>query len=331
MRRGLLCLWLLACSGDDTATPRAWTLALVDHPAAMLSAWGSSATDVWVVGSRTELAGGPTIFHYDGTAWSQIDSEQASLDLWVVFGFDNGDVFFGGSGGTILRYRGGRIERMPDTPRMSGTIFGIWGPAPDDVWAVGTAVSAGAIVWHFDGTRWSEVAMPANPPNPVFKVAGRGAADVWMSAANGVVLRDDGVGVTLSSTGASGPLFSVAVTSSEVIAAGGESGNAQLVESTDGVTWTSVPLANQTRWRGLANGPDDLVYVVGEAGTVARKQRAAWELVPQAQTFVQRNFHAVWIDPDGGMWGVGGDFDRPDPKAGFILYYGSQALEEVVL
>lgn len=318
------CLLALGCGGG--ASTESWTLVHEADPAAMLAVWGTSADDVWVVGSRRELAGGPTIYRYDGSAWTQLDSGHTSLDLWWVFGFEGGDVFFGGSGGTILRYRGGTFERMT-TPRMSGTIFGIWGTAPDDVWAVGTAVAAGAIVWHFDGTSWAEVPQPAGVPSSVFKVAGRSADDVWMSAASGVALHKDANALTLANTGASGPLFSIATTSSAIYAVGGNPGQGEIVESTGGA-WTPVTLANPARWRGVASGPDDVVYVAGEVGTVGRKVGSTWERVDQDLT--QWNFHAVWVDPDGGFWGVGGDFDRPDPEEGFILHFGAQAPKEVV-
>lgn len=326
MRSALLCLVLLACSGGDDGAKQAWTRVHLDDPAAMLAVWGTSASDVWVVGARTELSGGPTIYRYDGSTWTKVDSQQTSLDLWWVFGFPGGDVFFGGSGGTILRYRNGAFEKMT-TPRNVGTIFGIWGTAPNDVWAVGTAVAAGAIVWHYDGNTWSEATVPAGVPSTVFKVAGRAANDVWMSAASGAALHGDGGALTLASTGAAGPLFSVAVTSSMVYAVGGNSGQGEIVESTGDGTWTPVAVSNPSRWRGVASGPDDVVYVVGETGTVARKVGATWEEVAQDLHF--GNFHAVWIDPDGGVWGVGGDFDRPDPRAGFILHYGTKAPEEV--
>ena len=328
MRRAALFLWLLiACSGDSGSAT--WTRVHADDPASMLAVWGSSAKDVWVVGSRSELAGGPTIYRYDGTTWTKVDSKQTSLDLWWVFGFED-EVFFGGSGGTILRYRGGEFEKMV-TPRMSGTIFGIWGTARNDLWAVGTAVAAGAIVWHFDGTNWSEVPLPAGTPSTVFKVAGRSANDVWRAAAGGATLHRAASAITLSNTGVTAPLFSVTVTSSMVYAVGGNSGQGEIFEGTGDGAWTSVPLPNPSRWRGVAkgaaSGPSGEVVVVGEYGTVGRKVGSDWELVPQ--TITDRHFHAVWVDPDGGVWGVGGDFDRPDPRDGFILHYGEQHPKEL--
>ena len=66
---GLLA-WLLGCSSP---APASFTIVDQHETAALLSAWGSSASDVWVVGGRPDLAAGPTVLHFNGTAWQRID------------------------------------------------------------------------------------------------------------------------------------------------------------------------------------------------------------------------------------------------------------------
>ncbi len=124
------------CTGSDDGTfeaPEHWELLAGDQPSALLSIWGASESDVWVVGGddRSEGARGPLVLHYDGSAWESVDSGVRSVDLWWVFGFDAGPIFFAGSNGTILRRSSeGGIERMP-TPD-NGIVFGMWGAAPDE-------------------------------------------------------------------------------------------------------------------------------------------------------------------------------------------------------
>src|SRR5690242_12399074 len=100
-------LWLVAalavaaCGG----TPgRPWTVVAKDQPAALLSTWSSSPTDVWAVGGDPGDGTGPIVEHYDGKTWTKLDSGQRNIDLWWVKGFAGGPVFMTGSGGTILRY-----------------------------------------------------------------------------------------------------------------------------------------------------------------------------------------------------------------------------------
>lgn len=293
-----------------------------DEPAALLSIWGAEANDVWVVGGRTELAGGPTVLHYrDG--WSRVDTGQPSLDLWLAFGFSSDDIFFGGSGGTILRFHQGAFERMT-TPR-TGTIFGIWGATASDVWAVGDGGSGGAIVWHFDGTQWTEPALPTGVPSRVFKVHGQATDDVWMSCGDGSVLHWQGSAIERQATGVTEPLFSIVTTPDGVVAVGGSVGEGKIAEhATD---WELPELSVPIAWRGSA-AHGTTVYAVGEYGVVAKREAGVWSIVDQ--TLTQENFHAAWVDPNGGLWAVGGDFDHaPLTANGFLEYFGTDSIPEV--
>ncbi len=318
-------VFLLACGGGDQ-TPRWQTLSSGD-PGALLAVWGTSASDVWVVGGRGELTGPPTILHFDGEAWSRVDSGQRSLDLWWVFGFAGGDVFFTGADGAILRYRNASFERM-QTPR-SGTIFGLWGAAPDDLWAVGKGDDSTGIVWRYDGSQWRD-ATPPDAPSLVLKVHGQRTDDVWMSCANGVTLHWDGAALTSVATGVTSSLFSVVTTPEVAVAVGGDTGQGAIVEHTAGSAgWTVQPSPAPVTWRGVAAGAGR-VFAVGESGVVGERTSAGWTLIDRFVTPL--TFHAAWVDPAGGLWGVGGMFDTlPLTSDGFLAYHGVGALPEVSL
>jgi hypothetical protein len=314
-------LFLCACATDEKSAQ--WQMA-ASEPAALLSVWGTSASDVWVVGGRSQLAGAPTLLHYDGTAWTRIDSGQRGIDLWWVFGFEGGDVFFSGTGGTILRYRDATFEAMA-TPR-SGKIFGMWGATPDDLWAVGSGDNGAGIVWHYDGTAWQEAVTPPGLPPLVFKVHGQRSDDVWISCAGGLTLHWDGAALLPAATGTTSSLFSIVTIPDVVIGVGGYTGLGEIVERTaDG--WTAQPSLIPVAWRGVAASTEH-VYAVGEAGAVAERLASGWRLVERPPT--QNNFHAAWVDPQGGLWGVGGKFETlPLTQEGFLAYYGVANLGEV--
>ncbi len=319
--RALPWLFVLACTGESAT----WHMTTSEAPGALLSVWGTSASDVWVVGGRGELAGAPTILHLEGETWNRVDSGERSIDLWWVFGFDGGDVFFTGSGGTILRYRDGAFEKMV-TPR-SGIIFGLWGTSANDLWAVGAGADGRGIVWRFDGSTWQDAtALPTELPGLVLKVHGRGVDDVWISCAGGVTLHWDGAAFTRVPTSTTSSLFSVVTTPDVVIAVGGYTGLGEILEY-DGTSWAAQPTLIPVAWRGTAAGAD-AVFAVGEAGTAAQRTAAGWRLLDRPPT--QRNFHAAWVDPQGGLWGVGGNFDTvPLTQEGFLAYYGAAAPSEV--
>ena len=70
------------------------------------------------------------------------------------------------------------------------------------------------------------------------------------------------------------------------------------------------------------------MFVVGESGVVAERTSAGWTVLKQSVT--QLAFHAAWVDPQGGLWGVGGMFDTlPLTTAGLLTYYGDAAPKKV--
>jgi hypothetical protein len=311
---------LVACGGGGPD----WQTVASNEPASLLSVWGTSPSDVWVVGGRGELSGGPTVLHLSGDTWSRVDSGQRGIDLWWVFGFTGGDVFFTGSGGAILRYRDATFERMT-TPR-SGKIFGLWGAAPDDLWAVGAGDDGRGIVWRYDGSQWRDADIPPPVPNLVFKVHGQRTDDVWISCAGGVTLHWNGAALTRAPTGVTSSLFSIVTTPDVVISVGGNTGRGDIVEH-DATGWTTQPSISPVAWRGVAAGADQ-VYAVGESGVVGQRTAAGWKLFDRPVT--QLNFHAAWVDPKGGLWAVGGMFDTlPLTSEGFLSYYGAVAPREV--
>jgi hypothetical protein len=286
--------------------------------------WGERSDDVWVVGGRPSLTSGPTILHYDGTAWSRVDSQQSSLDLWWVVGLGNGDVLFGGSGGTILRHRAGAFQRLT-TPSATGTIFGIWAASPTDIWAVGNAGAAGGVVWHStDGETFTQVPIPDPAPRFVFKVHGQASNDVWMSCFGGVMMHWDGNQLTHEQTSATASLFSVVTTPELAVTVGGQGDDGDLLEN-DGSGWKPAAFQAGSALRGTAAVGDDVI-AVGEDGVVAERSGSSWAAVPQELTIF--NFHSAWLDDKRGLWAVGGLFDG-QLTDGMLLYYGVETIPEV--
>ena len=127
------------------------------RPEALLSVSGRSRSDVWAVGA--DRGRGPAVLHYDGTAWTELSTGQRG-DLWWVHAFENGPVLLAGGNATILRYEDGVFTRMRTPGLARHTVYGLWGASPDDVYAVGSVSGQSGFIWHYDGTQWSEVALP---------------------------------------------------------------------------------------------------------------------------------------------------------------------------
>ena len=118
------------------------------------SGWGSAANDVWAVGGGDDMGHtlrSATVFHWDGSTWSQVISG-LNAPLLGIWGSAANDVWTVGEKGLIAHWDG-----TAWTPVASGTtqdLWSVWGFATNDVWVVGAA----GTVLHWNGTAWIPVA-----------------------------------------------------------------------------------------------------------------------------------------------------------------------------
>ena len=318
----------LACGGgdDDGDGGAAFEKVLEQQPSALLAIWGSSASDVWVVGGRPagEAAGGPTVLHYDGTAWETMDTGETSLDLWWVFGISGGPVFMGGSGGAILKYEGGSFERM-DTP-STGVVFGIWGPSADDLWAVGGQFGGGGggFAWHYDGTTW-EAAAEAPSDVTLFKNNGLGGSDMWIVGEAGTTVHWDGSALTREDVATDASFFSIGCASSRCITVGGEVGRGVAFENA-GSGWDAARKEDSEELRGACVSGDSAVAVGNTGGIMERTDEDGWVAQEPATNL---SLHACWIDSGGGVWAVGGKFDDLPLREGVLVHRGDAVSSDI--
>ena len=66
-------------------------------------------------------------------------------------------------------------------------------------------------------------------------------------------------------------------------------------------------------------------YAVGQFGYIARRDATGWRtedagLPPDADN---RSLHSVWVDPDGGVWAVGGQVLVEPLVDGWLLHKGA--------
>jgi hypothetical protein len=316
-----LLMWPLAgCDSETTKTKTSWTTVIEELDEALLSIWGTAADDIWVVGADT--GAGPAVLHYDGADWTRHPTG-ATGGLWWVAGLGE-TLWMVGEGGLILRHRRGTdtFEQMPGPP--AATLFGVIAFADDDVWAVGgEAVANRGVVWHYDGTSWSAVAdVPeaALAEGQLFKVWGTSSDDLWIVGLGGVAMHRSATGWQVMDVPSGRGLFTLHGDGDTIAAVGGfQSG--LLIEVTDGEMSDRTP-AGAPQLNGVFVRPGGDAVAVGIGGAVWRRVAGQWtrdEEAPRSRL----DLHAVYIDPDGGIWAVGG-FVVSDPlDRGLLVYYGS--------
>jgi hypothetical protein len=337
---GLASLLLAACGksashpaggADAGAKKESFDLVFEQLDGALISVSGSSSSDVWTVGADTRDGRGALVLHYDGSTWTRQDTS-ANADLWWVHVFSSSSIFMGGSKGTILHYDGSAFTKMT-TPVMS-TVYGVWGASEDDVWAVGGEPDAEpGFLWHYDGIKWSDATdmLPAElQGQSLFKAWGRAKDDAWVVGVDGVAAHWDGSAFASAATGTTEKLFTVHGSSDgkTLVAVGGDA-NGVIVERV-GTKWHKlVPNPAPTQLFGVFCHSADLAYAVGYDGTVLERNASAWKLLDIGHE-LPNPFHAVWVDPDGGVWAVGGDLlNGPAPTDGMLVHKGKSVPHEI--
>lgn len=325
-----MALWLatgvaVGCDGgDDPPVVDTWQVVHEGVPGALLSVWGTSARDVWAVGADARDGSGPTVLHFDGEAWARVSTGRTEGDLWWVFGFVDGPVYMGGDGGVILRYQSDSFTTMA-TPGI-GTVFGIWGASPSDVWAVGgESESAGGFAWRLQGDAWqAEPSVPAAVPmeSAIWKMHGTATSDAWAVGSNGVALHWDGVAFSQGNTGVGTSLFTVHAHEGRYAAVGGSSSG--FIVEHDGVEWTNAtPDPGPMGLSGVTLGSGGLGLAVGLFGTVYVRDESGWQAEDLDDAATRQNLHGSWIDDQGGLWVAGGQTLVPPFTDGILLHRGT--------
>lgn len=129
----------------------------VEHPT-FANIWGSSASDIFVVG-HDNYTGRGTFFHYDGTSWQpqyETPANMGEIFMLSVGGASASDVYAAGyirSVTGLFHYDGEAWSLVPDGV-FSPVLAGIWAASANDVFVVGTS----GTVLHYDGNSLVEPA-----------------------------------------------------------------------------------------------------------------------------------------------------------------------------
>lgn len=313
---------LTACTGGaQPAEP--WQVVSEGLGGALLSVTGSSARDVWAVGA--DDGGGPLVLQWDGAGWTRHTTGSAG-DLWWAWrppaAGRTHELWAAGAGGRVLRLdEAGWHE---DVLEEGLILWGVWGASEDEVWAVGgdpTAASGTAALFRFFEGEWSRQDLPTEAAEQValYKVWGSGPDDVWACGASGVIVHWDGAAWSVVPSGTERLLLTVAGADAEHVWAVGGTGSGEIVRW-DGSAWASEAPEFSTDFSGVSARGERAV-AVGRVGDVWWSDGAGW-VHDERERALYEDLHAAWLDPDGGVWAVGGKFSSLPMTSGAMLYAG---------
>lgn len=322
-----ICLMGGSCPPDGPTGPT-WQLVLSNLPGGLLSVSGTTTGDIYAVGADPGDGDGPLVLHYDGQQWSRLSSG-ASGDLWWISDRQVGDSFYmGGEGGLLMRYAPASGQFDVFITPGNDTVFGVWGESESAIFACGGDVDdpeTSGFVWRFDGAQWTNIDLSGIDPAGVpvcYKVWGRSASDVLVCGAQGLMLHFDGADWTEVDASTTRTLFTVHGNATIAAASGGAQSGA-LVEQ-GGSAFADVTPAGLLQMNGVFVPDTGEAVAVGIEGQVAFRRATGWEPVDTGLNLdLLLDYHAAWIDADGGVWAVGGFIKQEPRTSGVVSYFGN--------
>ena len=251
----------------------------------LYAVWGSSSSDVWVVG----VAG--TVLHFDGNAWTALPPITTKA-LTAIWGSGPSDIWadaytIGGGGGQLFHYNGAVWAADTTTIPPHDALGALWGSSATDVWTGGDA----GYLLHYDGSHWSQVANSAD--EAVDGIWGSSGTDVWAvldaTGTAGPIIDYNGSAWSSATAPAVSRLWTIWGSGSSNVWAGGDAG--ALVHY-DGSNWAAVASATTATIRGIWGSSSANVWTVGTGGTIVHYDGSSWK---------------TWASPTGedlfGAWG----------------------------
>ncbi|MCX4243119.1 beta propeller repeat protein [Paraliomyxa miuraensis] len=313
----------------DTGTgepPPAWGPSLdVDQAVgAFFSVWGPEPSLVYAVAGQPTGGGlsEGALYRFDGARWSPQPLPAGIPALNWVFGVGSRRVLVGDFG--VILVRDG--DEGEWTQHGCGTIlplWGVWGAAADDVWAVGgDGFHRDPVACHFDGITWTlvELPEPSMESHALYKIWGTAADDVWAVGDEGLLMHYGGEleGWTELPSGTEFDLISVWGTGpDEVLAVGGRTTG--VLSRFDGAQWTAVEVPALAGLNGVWMAPDGTATVVGPQGGAGVVATGAMT-VELEDSGTPLALHGVFGFPAVARWAVGGSLDMAPPHVGVILH-----------
>jgi hypothetical protein len=251
----LLAGWLAACSSSGSWTPQ-------DVPRLQ----GVGLYTLWVVDQNDVWLGGSSIWHFDGSSWSEKASPDFGTDQIIKFwGFSKSDIW-AISGQRAFHWNGTSWSDQSPQDTSFNALSAIWGVSSDDLW-IGN--SNNSRLFHFNGTTWRRQVLQFVEAGAIW---GSGPDDIWL--AGWQTYHYDGTSWSRYDDGNEQPNRATSLcgfAKNDVWAAGG---TAEILHF-DGQNWNRYDEIDGT-YHGIWGPSPDRLYAVGSHGHFARYQNGRW-------------------------------------------------------
>ncbi len=291
--------------GPDGQAPR-WTEAVSPTTSDLRSVWGTSASDVWAVGS------GGVALRWDGASWRSFATGTAAnlTSVWAARSDEAWAVGVNPDGSSVLlRWDGTQwVVSAPPSRSPRTSLRAVWGASATEPWLTGVSEMPDPSAWRWDSGLWRPEFIAGGMRPPGFVALGGTTEDLWLAGDIPVFVRHTAAGWEMPVPLPRGSNFDgglcVSNDRSLWVSSGGN------VFRYTAASWTSYPLAPLGVVRGLWCDTANDVWAVGEGAQAARWDGARWTL----SIMPRPGLASVWRAPSGDAWAVG--------ARGAIVRYG---------
>lgn len=192
----------------------------------------------------------------------------------------------------------------------TGALSGVWGSGPDDVFIFGGTGEQGE-VYHYDGTEWSPMDVPAGVPLLAWGF-GFGPNDVYAVGVDGAAVHYDGASWSVLDSGTTQDLWGVwGSAPDDIWVVGGDWGEGTpVILHWDGTAFTETTLAAEDNPRDATAlfkvwGIGSKTFAVGEAGLIVEWDGSTWNSISGGAE-ANDDFVSLWGTSEDNIVAVGG-------------------------
>ena len=306
---GASSLWSLGGCGDLSHwNGTAWATSSTGFRDNLTSVWASGPSDVWALSPG--VYGSNKVYHYNGGAWSDATPMQlapfSNNEALAVWGASATDVWLvGRSASTGLVLRGSAGAWTAVNPGTGNEQFwAVHGTSAKDIWLAGSNAAGTAAIYHYDGTSYTALTLPAGA-GPLHAVRAMSAADAWAAGESDTILHWDGTAWTaatppeISNLTLSG-LWGASANDVWAVGTDGSGLNRPAALHWDGTSWTQSMSAGSWLEAVMGTASND-VWAVGSHSDTWHWDGTTWTAFRPTTSWLE----ALWVAGPNDVRAVG--------------------------